>query len=661
VAINNQLRLQYEFGPFRLDTAERLLWRDGEPVPLTPKAFEMLVVLVEHSGHLVEKDKLIKALWPDSFVEEANLTNNVWTLRKTLGEGQNSHRYIETIPKRGYRFTAPVRVLANEGEELVLEKHTLTRVITEEEEQTGSEDEIKQLPAQLLLPPVIENRRAKRWGLSLAFGLLFLLLIGVSAALYRSRMSGERRIAEANVAGRPALRSIAVLPFKTIGAGDDNEYLGLGMSDALITKLGNIRQIIVRPTSAVRRYTDPLQDPLAAGREQGVDAVLDGSVQRAGDRIRVTVQLIRVQDKLILWSGQFDERFTDIFAVQDAISQQVTQGLVVKLNDEERKRLQKPGSENIEAYQAYLKGRYFWNKRTPEGFRKAIEYFNRAIELDLTYAEAYAGLADSYLLLGGYGVEAQRETLPKARAAAFKAIELDETLSEPHVTLALILQNYDDWAAVEKEYKRAIELNPNYGTAHAWYGEFLAFWGRFDEGIAEIKRGQALDPLSLIINTDVGKVYYLARQYDLAIEQLKKTLEMDPNFNMAHGLLGLSYAHTGKYEEAIAELRKIENLEDDPQLLSWLGYIYGVAGKSEEARKVLTRLNALSKQTYVSPFFMLLIYTGLGEKDEAFKWLERTLGDQVAGPIAFKVHPDFDSLRSDPRFPDLLRRAGLPQ
>ncbi len=655
--MSKQLQRLYEFGPYQLDTAERILLRDGEPVPLTPKAFETLVVLVEHSGHLVEKEQLLKTLWPDSFVEESNLTNNVWTLRKTLGEGQNSYRYIETIPKRGYRFTAPVRDLPNETEELVLEKHTLTRVITQEEDQTSHESDVQQLPSPLVLPAMIKNRLGTRRGLSVAFGLLCLILIGVSVALYRSRTSAESRRTEANVAGEPALRSIAVLPFKTIGAESDNEYLGLGMSDALITRLGNVHQIIVRPTSAVRRYTNTQQDPVAAGREQGVDAVLDGSVQRAGDRIRVTVQLIRVEDKVLLWSGQFDERFTEIFAVQDSISHQVTQGLIVKLSDEQRKHLQKPNSESIEAYQAYLKGRYFWNKRTPEGFRKAIEYFNQAIELDPNYAQAYAGLADSYLLLGGYGVKAQRETLPKAKAAALKAIKLDQTLSEPHTALALILQNYDDWSAVEKAYKRAIELNPNNGTAHAWYGEFLAYMGRFDEGIAEIKRGQELDPVSLIISADVGKVYYLARRYDLAIEQLKKTLEMDASFNMAHGLLSLSYAHIGKYEEAIGELHKIEKLESDPQLLSWLGYIYAVAGRSEEARKVLTRLNALSKQTYVSPFSILLIYTGLGDKDEAFKWLERTIEEGVAGPIAFKVHPDFDGLRSDPRFPHLMRRV----
>jgi DNA-binding winged helix-turn-helix (wHTH) protein/TolB-like protein/Tfp pilus assembly protein PilF len=659
--MSQHLQHLYEFGPYRLDTTERLLLRDGERVALTPKAFETLVVLIERRGQLVEKEELMKALWPDSFVEDANLTNNVWALRKTLGESQNGQRYIETVPKRGYRFTASVREIPHESEAFVLEKHTLTRVITEEEVQTSSEEDVRQLRAQLLLPAKVENRRRTRWGLGIAFGLLCLLLIIVSVALYRSRTLAESKATEASVASKPVLRSIVVLPFKTIGAESDNEYLGLGMSDALITRLGNTRQIIVRPTSAIRRYTDPQQDPVAAGREQGVDTVLDGSIQRNGDRLRVTVQLVRVQDAALLWSGNFDESFTDIFAVQDSISQQVMRDLMVELNPEERERLQRRGSENIEAYQAYLKGLYFWNKRTKDGYQKAVEYFNQAIERDPTYAQAYVGLGHAYAYLGGHDLASQSEAIAKQRRAAKRALELDETLSEAHASLGLIAMNSDwDWAEAERKFKRAIELNPNNATAHAWYGEFLAFMGRFEEGVAEIKRGQELDPLSLVINTDVAKVYTQTRRYDEAIEQYKRALEMDPEFEVAHGLLALTYSLKGMHEEALSELRKIKDLEKDPMNLSFLAYVYGRSGRKDEARGVLNRMESLSKQTYVSPLWMTIAYAGLAEKDQAFKWLERIFEERTTGgTIGLKVSPVYDSLRSDLRFADIMRRAGF--
>ena len=659
--MSQHLQHVYEFGPYQLDTTERLLLRDGERIALTPKAFEMLVVLVERRGRLVEKEELMKALWPDSFVEDTNLTNNVWALRKALGKNENGQRYIETIPKSGYRFTAAVRELPHASEELVLERRTLTRVITEEEEQTSSQDDVRHLPAQLLLPAKIENRWGMGRGAGLAFGLLCMLLIGVAVAFYLSRTSAERKRPQATVASRPAFRSIVVLPFKTIGTESDNEYLGLGMSDALITRLGNTRQIIVRPTSAVRRYTDTQQDPVAAGREQDVETVLDGSIQRNGDRIRVTVQLIRVQDAALLWSGNFDESFTDIFAVQDSISQQVMRDLMVELNPEEREQRQRRGSENIEAYQAYLKGLYFWNKRTKEGYQKAVEYFNQAIEIDPTYAQAYVGLGHAYAYLGGHDLASQSESIAKQRAAAKRALELDETLSEAHASLGLIAMNSDwDWHEAEREFKRAIELNPNYATAHAWYGEFLAFMGRFEEGVAEIKRGQELDPLSLVINTDVAKVYTQTRRYDEAIEQYKRALEMDPEFEVAHGLLALTYSLKGMHEEALSELRKIKDLEKDSMNLSFLGYVYGRSGRKDEARAVLNRMESLSKQTYVSPLWMTVIYAGLGEKDQAFKWFERVFEERTTGgTIGLKVSPVYDSLRSDPRFADIMRRAGF--
>jgi DNA-binding winged helix-turn-helix (wHTH) protein/TolB-like protein/Tfp pilus assembly protein PilF len=652
----------YEFGQFRLDTADRLLLRDGNPVQLPPKSFEMLTLLIERGGRLVAKDELMKALWPDSFVEEANLNHHVWTLRKSLGDRENGNRYIETVPKHGFRFTASVRTFIPESETLVLEKHTLMRIVSESEDQTSHKNDVQEFPAQLSLPATVGNRRKARWIRSAAFGLLCLSLMAVSIAVYRVRTSSESKQPGAIVATNPQLRSIAVLPFKTIGVDDDKEYLGLGMSDALITKLGNIHRIIVRPTSAVRIYTGAQEvDPVAAGREQSVDAVLEGSIQHTVDRIRVTVQLTRVQDKALLWSGQFDEHFTNIFAVQDSISQQVVRGLLVELNPEERQRLQKHGSENIEAYQAYLKGLYFWDKRTKDGNQKAVQYFNKAIEKAPAYAQAYVGLGHAYAYLGGHDLVSERESIARQRAAAKKALELDETLSEAHASLGLIAMNSDwDWIEAEREFKRSIELSPNYATAHAWYGEFLTFMGRFEDGLAEIKRGQELDPLSLVINTDVAKVYTLARRYDEAIEQYKRALEMDPAFEVAHGLLALTYSLKEMHEEALGELRKIKDLEKDPMYLSFLVYVYGRSGRIDKARGMVNRMVVMSKQAYISPLWMTIGYAGLGEMDQAFEWLKRIFDERTTGgTIALKVSPVYDSLRSDPRFADIVQRAGF--
>lgn len=646
----------FEFGPFRLVPAQRLLLRGGQAVALTPKAFEVLLVLVERKGELVEKGELMRALWPDSFVEEANLNNNVYLLRKALGNDQN---YIETVPKHGYRFAAEVRARPGaDGEVLVVEKRTVTHTITEEEAQVG--DDPATATGRPTLGPVVAGSASRRRvgpAAPLALALLCLSVVAALALLVRpSATSGTGRGTEA-----APLRKIAVLPFKTLGGeGGDDEYLGLGMTDALITRLGYSRRLVVRPTSAVRRYTDPRHDPVAAGRQQGVEAVLDGSIQRSGDRVRVTVQLVEVATGATIWSGKFDEPFTDIFGVQDAISQRVMRDLLVELDAEEQTRLGRHGARSAAAYESYQRGRYFWNKRTRDGYRKAVEHFNRAIELDPAYARAYAGLADATLFLGGDDAAGQHEALAKGKAALQKAIELDETLAEPHATLGLLAMNNDrDWAGAEREYRRAIELNPNYAAAHHWYGESLAYVGRFDEAVAEVKRAQELDPLSLIIGTDLGNVYYLSRQYDRAVEQLQKTLELDPDYPMAHLWLGLAYSAQGRHEAAIAELLRIRNLEDDQLQLSVAGYIYGMAGRRGEAQQALSRLAVLSRQTYVAPSSMARVYMGLGERDEALRWVERMFDERDVGVVALKVSPIFDVLRPDPRYPDLLRRAGI--
>lgn len=582
----------YEFGAFRIDATERLLFRDGQLVPLPLKIFQTLLALVLNSGHVVEKHMLMREIWTDSFVEERSLAQNIFTLRKALGEDRSSPQFIETIPKRGYRFVAIVKEISEESADSNL------------------------------------------WP------------------------SGNRRRFEVAA----AIKSVAVLPFKTLGAETGDEYFGLGMADALITKLSNIKQIILRSTSAVLEYTNPARDPMVIGEELGVDLVLDGKIQRLGERIRVTVQLVSVHNGSPMWADKFDEDLTSIFAVQDSISEQVAQALMLKLTAEEKGQLTKRYTEDTEAYQLYLKGRFYWNKRTPPGLRKSTEYFEQAIEKDPSYALAYSGLADCYNLLSFYSVVPPRESCPKAKAAAAMALEIDSKLVEAITSLAFTNLSYDwNWSEAERGFKDAIELNPSYPTAHQWYAEYLMSMGRSDEAIASIIRAQELDPLSLAIDVNVGFMFNMARQYHLAIESLTKTVELDPHFWPAQWYLARAYGQTGRAEETITVLQKAAALSgENTRVVAELAYAYAVFGKTREAHKILDELNNRSARDYVSPYGVALIYAGGGQKDQAFDWLHKAYQERSNWLIYLKVDPMLDKLRSDPRLADLLRKIGLP-
>jgi TolB-like protein/Tfp pilus assembly protein PilF len=447
--------------------------------------------------------------------------------------------------------------------------------------------------------------------------------------------------------------SIAVLPFRPLGTSTGDDYLGLGMADALIIKLSNIRQISVRPTSAVIKFAGETKtDPIAAGRELNVDSVLEGSIQRAGERVRVTVQLISVRESRPLWAHTFDERLTDIFTVQDSISTQVAQALTLKLTGEEQRLLAKRYTENVEAYQAYLRGRYFWNKRNEESLNKSITYFNEAIARDPSYALAYAGLADAHSVIGFYqfGKLPPAESFQKAKAAALKALELDETLAEAHASLALSVNDVDaDEAGAEREFRRAIELNPSYATAHHWYSDFLALTGRHEEAMRETRRALELDPLSLVINATLGERLYQARRYDEAIAQLRKTLEMDAAFAPAHYLLGLALEQKGLYEEAIAELGRARTLSgNNPWMVSALGHTLALAGKRNEAQRILLELKELSKARHVTPYDFAVVYQGLGQPEQVMEWLQKLHKDKLRRTL--KDDPRMDALQQDERF-----------
>jgi TolB-like protein/Tfp pilus assembly protein PilF len=461
---------------------------------------------------------------------------------------------------------------------------------------------------------------------------------------------------------RKAIDSLAVLPLANASADPDAEYLSDGITETLINNLSQLPKLRVIPRSMVFRYKGREVDPQTVGRELNVRAVLTGRVVQRGDTLNIQAELVDVVAESQLWGGQFQRKVSDIFAVQEEIAKEISEKLRLQLTGEEQKRLVKRHTVDAEAYQLYLKGRYHWSKRTEEGVKKGLEYFQLAIAKDPGYALAYAGLADSYNMLGVY-VGPPKEAFPRAKAAATKALQIDDTLTEAHTSLAVIKLHYEwVWLEAERAFKRALELNPTYAGAHDWYAEYLAAMGRTEEALGEVKRAQELDPLSLIINTDVGWHYYFQRRYDWAIEQLQKTLEMDPNFPPAHLFLGQVYVQLSRLEDANREFQKaISASGASPRYLAGLGYGYAQSGNTREAQNVLEDLRELSKRRYVSSFDIAAIYVGLGDKDQAFEWLQKAYEERSIFLIFLKVDPRLDPLRSDPRFQDLLRRMSFPR
>ncbi len=495
--------------------------------------------------------------------------------------------------------------------------------------------------------------RIRHHKLAVACAALLLVVVGVGLALFWRARNTE-----------VAIESIAVLPFENKSGNADSEYLSDGLAESLIYRLTQLPNLKVTPTSVAFRYRGKAADAAKVGNELGVNAVLMGRIIQRGDTLTISAELVDVRYSKLLWGEQYDRKMSDLLATQREIAREIVEKLKLKVSGDE-KGLAKHYTESNEAYQLYLRGRFYWNKRTEEAMRKSLEYFQQAIEKDPGFALAYSGLADAYILLGAADASAGMpgtEALPKAKTATLKALEIDQTLAEPHVSLAHIKYYYDrDWVTAESEYKRAIELNPNYPTAPQWYAVFLMSAGRFDEALAQIRRAQDLDPLSLPINMVLGWVFLNARQYDQGVEQLRKTLEMDPNFILTHHRLGLIYEQQKKYPEAIAEFKQVVNLSNGKPLgISALARAYALSGKRVEAQKILAELVELSEQRYVSHASIAMIYTALGDKDQAFAWLDQADKARDGLLARLKVDPRFDSLRSDPRFADLVRRVDTP-
>jgi DNA-binding winged helix-turn-helix (wHTH) protein/TolB-like protein/tetratricopeptide (TPR) repeat protein len=618
-------KILYEFGPFRLDPSERLLLRDGKSVPLTGKTFDVLLVLVRRSGHLLDKSELLRLVWDGAFVEEGNIVVAVSLLRKALGDDGNEHRYIQTVAKRGYRFIGEV-----------------TEWKKEESESPKAPPDIHALPVALWWQPSAKS--------TLRIAVAAFLILILAFAVARVRKSG---------AAPKEIHSLAVLPFGSSTTIPAYPHLGLGMADGIITRLGTLGRIEVRPTSAVAKYAQTTLDPLAAGKDQKVDAVLTGNIEVSEDSIRVTAQLVRVSDGGLLWANTFEKSPAQVFVLEDEVGDGVARSMLSRNQPLTKTR---QTTQNPRAYQLYMEGRYFWNKRTEEGLQRSIEYFRRASLEDQQYAMAYAGLADSYTLLASYGVEPANQAYPDAKAAALKALQLDDSLAEAHTSLGMVAFYYEwDWARAEEEFRRAIDLNPNYPMAHAWYGLCLAAMNRREEALKQVQLAQELDPLSLIINTEVGRVYYWARNYDQAIAAFQKAIDLDPHFARAHTRLGMAYAAERNYREATREFREAKRLTgQDPYLDGLIGYAEALSGHAEIARELSRKQTSRSSgKEYIPPYSQALICIGLGERAQALDWFSKSYQDRSTYMVYAKVDPLLDPLRSDPKFAQVLARMGL--
>jgi TolB-like protein/DNA-binding winged helix-turn-helix (wHTH) protein/Tfp pilus assembly protein PilF len=614
---------------------------------------EVLNVLLSRAGDVVTRDELRDKLWSsDTFVDfERGLNGSVKELRAVLGDSATDGQYIETLVRLGYRFIAPVEVIERSAPNVLPPLEPQPRV------SPGPQPRVPPVQ-EVLAESVSASNSATRkslWPWEFVLGAVIVAL-AVIAYFQISRT----RARHAMPAGRIML---AVLPFENLTGDAGQDYFSDGLTEEMIAQLGHLdpAHIGVIARASVMHYKHAQVQLPQIAQELGVQYVLEGSVRRESDKVRINTQLIRVKDQVPLWSRQYDRELSHLLVLQGEIAQDVGDEILLALGDGRTPARGRPAiasaTTSFEAYDFYLKGRYFWNKRTGQGFQQAAEYFQQAIDKDPNYAPAYAGLADTFALMSSYGFAPQGEFIPKARAAALKALQIDETLAEAHASLAVIAQNYDwDWQTAEKEYRRAIQLDPDYATAHQWYAECLGFQGRFDEAFAESERARKLDPLSLIIAADNAALLYYSRQYDRSIAEFRRVLEMEPNFPRAYIVI-YPLVEKGLFAEALADAESWSRVGDSPWPLAVQVYVYARSGQMAEARLSLEKLEQMDRK-YMDPAAMLMAHLGLDNKDETFGWLQ-TAYDARSPLTTLKVDPMYDPLRSDPRFQDFLRRVGL--
>jgi len=635
-------RVRLRFGVFELDLRAGELRKLGFRVRLQEQPLQILTMLLEHPGEVISREELQKKLWPaDTFVDfDHGLNKAVSKIREALGDSAESPRFVETVARRGYRFLADVKVAeeaAVRGPELATLPHPVV--------EAGDRPDLADKPG---MPKHLLSSFA--WKMS---GFVLLLLV---ASLAAWKIYSWNRPSS-------AIRSLAVLPLESLSSDASQDYFADGMTDELISDLGQISALRVISRTSVMVYKHARKPLPQIARELNVDAVVEGTVLRSGDQVRITAQLIEASTDKHLWSQSYEGELRDTLALQNQVARAIADQIRINLNPQEQAALKTVKVVNPQAYESYLKGRYFWNKRTADGLKVALAYFTEAIEEDPKYAQPYSGLADTYALLGDwqYAVMTPKEAFPKAKAAAIKALELDSALGEAHNSLAFCLDAFDwDLDSAGKEFRRAIELNPGYATAHHWYAWHLSLLGRYDEAIVEMRKAENLDPLSLIINADLAELLVIAHSYDESIRQSRKTIEMDPNFALAHNQLAQAYLQKHMNDEAVAELQKAVQLSvGSPTCIASLARAYAASGKTEEAVKLLSELKKHSIPSYSDAPEIAVIYASLGDTDQAMNWLEKAFEERFNPSVLLR--PGFDPLRSDPRFEDLVRRIGFPR
>jgi len=608
------------FGLFQLDLKARELHKAGVKVKLQDQPFRLLALLVAQAGQVVTREELRQKIWPtDVYVAfDQGLNNAIKKVRDALGDSADNSRFIETVARHGYRFLAPVSAVQPRSSE----------------------------------PPLrfgLRTGRTALIGLTAASVLVALAYSAWHRSVMRARPSSEKAI-------------LAVLPFDNLSHDPDQEFFSDGLTEEMIAQIGKLNpgRLSVVSRGSVAKYKNSSIAVSQIGKELHADYLLQGSVRRAPNRVRITVQLIQVRDQTDLWTESYDRELRDVLALQDSVARTIADQIHITLTAEQQTQFARPRQLDPAAYEAYLKGRYYWNKRTAEGLQNASVYFQLAINKDPTYSAAYSGLADCNSGLTWHGFKSPAETLPKANAAALKAIEISPQSAEAHASLALVLNHRLDWPGAEREFKRALQLDPNYANAHHWYGDYLSLRGRHDEALLEAKQALELDPLNLMIGTWVGLRYYLARKYDRAIEQGRNTVELDPNFAAAHLLLGQSYVQMGLHKQGLAELEKAASLSgNSPLYLAQVGVAYASAGRKTEALRIIGQLQRVPSERYVSPYGLAQIYAALNDKEQTFKWLQTAYDDHAVWMSYVAVDPIFDRFRSDQRFQDLLRRLAL--
>ena len=610
-----------KFGVFEADFRTGELTKHGKRVRLQEQPFQLLAMLLDQPGELVTREELHRKLWPQTIVDfDHGLNKAISKIREALGDSAENPRFIETVARRGYRFLADVAVVYDE-------------------------------PAQQT--DAVTPQRVPSRALALK---LFGFAAALTLAIYLSWSFYPWRQA------LPPIHSLAVLPLKNLSGDASQDYFADGMTDELIAHLGQISALRVISRTSAMTYKNGHKPLAEIARELNVEAVVEGSVLRSGDRVRIIAQLIQVPADTHIWADSYEGDLRDTLALQTRVARSIAEQVRGTLKPQEKVALEKSRPVNPQAYEAYLKGRYFWNKRTGDGLKKAIEYFNHAIETDPTYAEAYSGLADAYALSGDweYGIVSPQVAFREAKAASANALALDENLGEAHTSLAFALDLYGwDWKKAETEYRLAIKLNPAYATAHQWYAAHLMVMGQNSEAILELKKAKSLDPLSLIISADLADILCVARQFDESVQEGKRALEIDPSFAVAHYVLGQAYEQKHMQDEAIAEFQRAIEISGHSSVFdSGLAHAYAISGRRQEATTIAKDLESRNEQNPSAEANIALIYVGLGDGDQAMTWLNKAYEARFNPSILLR--PFFDPLRSDPRFKDLLRRIGLP-